>query len=87
MSKSDVSASELSYLKAELWSLQNKLRDEKINTCNLSESFRTVANEKYELLDEITRQNLLITELYDKLDHERCIQFISIIYYLMISRD
>ncbi|KAL7051475.1 hypothetical protein ACKWTF_004477 [Chironomus riparius] len=71
MSKSEVSASELSYLKAEVWSLQNKLRDEKINTSNLSESFRTVANEKYELLDELTRHNLLIAELYDKLDHER----------------
>jgi hypothetical protein len=76
MSKSDVSASELSYLKAEVWSLQNKLRDEKINTCNLSESFRTVANEKYELLDEITRQNVLIAELYDKLDHERYVLYL-----------
>lgn len=71
MSNTEVSASELSYLKAQVWSLQNSLRDEKMNVDSLSESFRTVANEKYELMDELTRRNLLVSELYDKLDHER----------------
>lgn len=33
---SDVSATELSYLKAEVWSLQNNLRKEKISIKNLS---------------------------------------------------
>lgn len=69
--QSEYSASELSYLRAEVWSLKNKLKDEEISTKNLSESFRKLANEKYELLEELTRQNLSVHELYVKLDRER----------------
>ncbi|KAG5679068.1 hypothetical protein PVAND_008665 [Polypedilum vanderplanki] len=69
-SKHVVSASELSYLKAEVWALQNKLKDEKASTKSLSESFRKLANEKYELMEELTRKNLMIEELHKKLDEE-----------------
>jgi predicted nuclease with TOPRIM domain len=65
-----VSASELSYLKAEIWALQNKLKDEKQSTHSLSESFRKLANEKYELLEELTKRNMAIEKLHEKLDAE-----------------
>ena len=87
---SDVSASELSYLTAQVWTLENRLKEETRSTLNLTvtrlpkifllrftklcsfkESYQSVANEKYELLQELTCQKQLCQQMYDDLQHER----------------
>lgn len=100
---SEVSASELSYLTAQVWTLENRLREEKRSTLNLTvkknllgltfkllnllfcvifhqESFQSVANEKYELLQELTCQKQLFQQLYDNFQRERLIAYDKIIY-------
>lgn len=71
IASSEVSASELSYLRAEVWSLQNRLRDEKSGTDNLIESFKKLANEKYELLDELTKHKQMNQQMLEELSLER----------------
>jgi hypothetical protein len=105
-SVSDISASELSYLKAEVWSLQNHLRQEKISNRNLAvskiitllnqhglviflfkESYRKLASEKYELLEELTRQNISIKKLHEELDQERLYRKFGNINHHTLSLD
>lgn len=37
----------------------------------IKETYRKLANEKYELLEELTRQNVSIKKLHEELDLER----------------
>lgn len=94
---SEISATELSYLTAQVWTLENRLREAKQSTLNLTvrrpaasqlqiaqphlcfifdqESLQSVANEKYELLQELTCQKQLFQQLYDDLQRERLIAY------------
>lgn len=86
---SEVSASELVYLRAQVWILEKKLEQEKnclqnmtvncaildalINNLSFAskESFKKVANEKFELIQELTKQNKSYLQLCEDIQMER----------------
>lgn len=70
-SLSSTSASELSYLKASVWSLENRLKEASFSSKNLSNSYSQVTKEKYELLEELTKEKEINRNLFEQIKHER----------------
>lgn len=70
-SLSSTSASELSYLKASVWSLENRLKEASFSSKNLSNSYSEVTKEKYELLEELTKEKEINRNLFEQMKHER----------------
>ena len=61
----------MSYLKASVWSLENRLKEATYSTNNLSHSYSKVTKEKYELLEELTKEKEINRNLFEQMKHER----------------
>lgn len=54
-----------------MWSLENRLKEAAYSSDNLINSYSKVTNEKYELLEELSKEKELNRNLFEQMKHER----------------
>lgn len=54
-----------------MWSLENRLKEATFSSNNLGNSYSKVTKEKYELLEELTKEKEINRNLFEQMKHER----------------
>lgn len=65
---------EVCYLKAQVWSLVNQLKEEEKGKTLLQRNITNAFKEKYELIEELNLQNQLNLKITKQLEQERYVK-------------